>query len=52
MNWFNYRLIGTCFYLLHYLVIFRLIKNENMVMEGGGPTGMAALLLGAKLGRL
>jgi len=33
------------------LAILRLIENEKMVVEGGGATGLAALLPGAKLDR-
>jgi threonine dehydratase len=34
------------------LAILRLIENEKMVVEGGGATGLAALLPGAPLDRL
>ena len=33
------------------LAILRLIENEKMVVEGGGASGLAALLPGAKLDR-
>jgi threonine dehydratase len=33
------------------LAILRLIENEKMVVEGGGATGLAALLPGAQLDR-